>query len=106
MSRERSIGGQGEQTLRWRGPLTRRAVWWAIAFAIPLVVTLAGAGIILWTVSRDSRSLTAMSFGVTLVFLGLGAAVACLGAWAASGGHHGPEDASRNQDTKTSRSSC
>jgi predicted lysophospholipase L1 biosynthesis ABC-type transport system permease subunit len=76
---------------RWQRSLTRLAVWWAIAFAVSLIVALAGAGIILWTVSHDQKSLAVMSLGITLVFVGLGAIVACLGAWVASRGHHRPE---------------
>ena len=68
-------------------PLTPRAVWWAIALTVPLIVTLAGAGIILWAVSSDPKSLSTLSLGVTLVFVGLGGIVA----WVASGGHRSPE---------------
>jgi|SRR5467141_772691 len=77
-------------TLRWQRPLTRRAVRWAIAFAIPLAVMLAGGGVLLWTVYRDSRSPAFTSLGATLFVFGFTAAVVCLGAWVASGGHRGP----------------
>jgi len=83
---------RGDPTSRWQRPLTRRAVWWRIAFGIPLAVMLAGGGVILWTVYRDSRSPTAMSLGVTLFTLGFAASATCLGAWLVSGGHRGPWD--------------
>jgi len=77
--------------LRWQ-PFTRRAVWWAIAFAIPLAVMLTGGGVILWTVYRDSRSPAVTSLGVTLFVFGFTAAVVCLGMWVATNGHPGPKD--------------
>jgi len=78
--------------LRWQRPFTRRAVWWAIAFAIKLAVMLTGGGVILWTVYRDSRLPDVTSLGVTLFVLGFTAALVCLGVWVASDGHRGPED--------------
>ena len=90
MSRGPSNGGQDSPpTLRWQRPLKRRAVWWAIAFAIPPAVMLAGGDVILWTVYSDSRSPAVMSLGVTLFVFGLTTAVVCLGVWVASGGRRG-----------------
>jgi uncharacterized RDD family membrane protein YckC len=77
-------------TLRWQRPLTRRAVRWAIAFAIPLAVMLAGGGVLLWTAYRDSRSTGITSLGATLFVFGFTAALVCFGAWVASSGHRGP----------------
>jgi len=78
--------------VRWQRPFTHRAVWWAIAFAIPLAVMLAGGGVILWTVYRYSRSPSFTNLGVTLFVFGFTAAVVSLGVWMASGGHRGPKD--------------
>jgi hypothetical protein len=79
-------------TLRWQRPPTRRAEWWALAFAIPLAAMLAGGGVILWTIYRDSRSPSFKSLGATLFVFGFTAVVACLGVWVASGGRRGPKD--------------
>jgi len=78
--------------LRWQRPFTRRAVWWAIAFAIPLAVMLTGVGVILWTIYRGSQSPSFTNLGVTLFVFGFTAAVAFLGLWMASGGQRGPKD--------------
>ena len=74
----------------WR-PFTRRAGW-AIAFAIPLAVMLAGGGVMLWTVYFKSRLPSITNLGVALVVFGFTAAVVFLGLWMASGGRRGPKD--------------
>lgn len=81
-------------TSRWKSPLTRRAIWWTVAFTVSLAVTLAGGGVIFWAVYRDSRSPGVMSLGATLFALGLAATVACLGTWLVSLGRSGPEHSS------------
>jgi hypothetical protein len=53
---------------------------------------LAGGGVILWTVYRESRSPSFTNLGVTLFVFGFMAAVVCLGVWVASGGRRGPKD--------------
>jgi hypothetical protein len=78
--------------LRWLRPFTRRTVWWAIAFAIPLAVMLAGGGVILSTVYPYSRSPSFTDLGVTLFVFGFTAVLALFGVWVASGGHRGPKD--------------
>ena len=78
--------------MRWQRPFAHRAVWWAIAFAIPLALMLAGGGVILWSVYRESQSLSATNLGVALVVFGFTAVVVCLGVWVASGDHRGPKD--------------
>jgi len=72
-------------------PFTRRAGW-AIAFAIPLALMLAGGVVMLWTVYSKSRLPSFTNLGVTLVVFGFTAAVVFLGAWVASGGSRGPKD--------------
>jgi hypothetical protein len=72
-------------------PFTRRAGW-AIAFAIPLAVMLAGGGVMFWTVYSKSRLPSMTNLGVALVVFGFTAAVVFLGLWMASGGQRGPKD--------------
>lgn len=91
INRQPSNGGLDKPAMwRWQRPPTRLAVWWVIGFAISLAAALAGGGVVLWTVYRDSRSPGAMSLGATLLVFGFAAAIACLGGWLASGGHRRP----------------
>ena len=51
IDRRSSNGDSDTQpTFRWQRPLTRYALWWAIAFAISVVATVAGGGVFLWAV--------------------------------------------------------
>ena len=90
MKRHPSNGDPGgPPTLRWQRSPTRRAVWWAAVSAIPLAVMLAGGGVILWAVYRDS---SVVSFGFTLFVLGFVGSAICLGVWLVRGSYHGPGD--------------
>jgi len=65
---------------------------WAIAFAIPLAVMLAGGVLMLWTVYSKSRLPSFTNLGVMLFVLGFTAAAVFFGVWVASGGQRGQKD--------------
>lgn len=53
----------------------RRTVWWPISLAVALVAVVVGATVTACTIYFGSPSPSAISFGVTLMTLGIGGAV-------------------------------
>ncbi len=80
------VSSQRDPTARSPRPFRRRALWWKLAFAIPLSMMLSGAGVIIWATVQGSRSVVLWNVCTGLLVVGFAVGVTCLGAWVASGG--------------------